>query len=353
MPVQDKKTPPHLYARGQLLGKIAKLTAAGESSLPPERALCEEIGVSLGTVKKALKGLIAEGRVLCVPRKGNFISAFAPAPNIGIVVGDGAAVTFLRSHEVMRCILEVLEGYRCMVRLIQLKKPEQALDIFTHYKIDACIWYMPDQSMFTKISRVMASSAIPIAVNVLTYEKNDEPALPKNCFYLDFKEIGRIRTAHLLAAGHTNIAFCGELGSRSYEGHCLALTKAGVAKNPKWNLVKIEEIPESLQKILDANEITAIVSHGGANRLEILFRTIEKHPNGSKVHLLVDHIGHSLRDLLASYPNVNVVGINLTMDKETGQAAAKAIVKALRYGVPMHSESFTSRIVSPNELFVN
>ncbi len=347
MPVKDRKTPPHLYARERLLRAIAKLTASGERSLPPERALCAEIGVSLGTVKKALKGLAAEGRVLCAPRKGYVISSSAPAPNIGIVIGDGAAVTFLRSHEVMRSILEVLEGYRCIVRLIQLRRPEQAPQLFKHYRIDACIWYMPEQSLFTKISHVMDSSAIPIAVNILTYEKSDEPNLPKNCFYLDFKEIGRIRTAYLLTAGHTNIVFCGERGSRSYEGHCLALANAGVEQNTKWILPKIKDIPERLQKLLDANEVTAIVSHGGANRLETLFRTIEKHPRGGKVKLLVDDVGHALKDLMASYPKVKIAGVSHTMDKETGRAAAQAIVRALQHGTPMRSETFTSRIVPP------
>lgn len=355
MPAKDKKMPPHLLAREQLLIKMAKLTAVGNSCLPPERELCEEIGLSLGTVKKALKGLVSEGRVLCVPRKGNFISAFAPTPNIGIVVGSGVAapVTFLRSPEVMRGILEVLEGYNCCVRLIQLRKPETAPQIFKLYQIAACVWYMPDPSIFTRISEAMELSSIPIAVNFLTYKKSDESMFPRNSFYFDFREIGKARAAHLLAAGHTKIVFCGDCGSHSHEGHNLALAGAGIKMNPKWDIQKIEDIPDKLSKILNSNEVTAIVSHGGINRLDMLFRTLERHPNGDKVQLMVDYIGLPLKDLMANHPKVKVAWISHSMDVDTGQAAAKAIVKALQYGVPMHSESFTSKIFTTDEFFTH
>ncbi len=346
-----KKTiPPHLHARQQLLSRITTSAVSGERRLPSERTLSEEFGVSLCTMQKVVRQLIREGRIFSVPRTGNFISAVPAAPNIGIIVGEGAVSTFLCSPIVLRGILEVLDTVNCFVRIIQLRKPEEALDMLRLHMIDGCVWYLPHPSLFPLISRIVKTSRIPIVVPVETFTPYEASQLPPHHFIPDFNMIGRIRAEHLLRRGHRRIAFCGATDTDAYKGFITALEEMGLTHNTDWNLTDIEDIPKRLAHILETGEITALISHGGFNRLETLFQTLNSRADCGKLELLVDSTGPSLSDLLASYPRVKVVAVSYSNGRQIGRAAAEVLVAAVTRGTSIQSARFASEIQSPKEM---
>lgn len=55
--------------------RIASGELPGGSMLRGERAMAEEYGVALGTVRRAMKDLRDRGLVLTLPHKGTFVAA--------------------------------------------------------------------------------------------------------------------------------------------------------------------------------------------------------------------------------------------------------------------------------------
>ncbi len=348
MSKNGKRIPPHIYARQQLLERIGGLSAKGVNRLPPERELCEDFGVSLNTVKKAIRQLIIEGRIVSVVRRGHFIRAVAAETNIGIIIGEGSVSTFLQEPDVMSGILDVLTRRNCLVRLIQLRDPKEAPHMFSQYKIDGCIWYMPHSSLYPIISKVMKSCNIPIVVPIMTYKPAEAAKLPLNHFTNDFNAVGRVRAEYLLKRGHRNIVYCASNNTGTYDGFLAALKKAGVVQDPDCNIPKIEDIPERLSAILDSGEVTAIISDGGRNRLEAVFRILNGHPWSRKGELLVDFIGGGFAELREKYPKVKVSAINFYPHQEIGIGAAEAIVDAVKDARPIQSAKFASHVRSPD-----
>lgn len=341
----DKKTPPHIRARQQLLSRIAELSAKGINRLPPERELYAEFGVNLNTVQKAINQLTHEGRLVSVPRKGRFIrTAAEKMKNIGIVIGGRSAVTFIMDPDILGCIFDVLTNHACLVRLIQLRNPEEAPEVFKHYKIDACIWYQPHPQLFLKISKLMENCKIPMVVPLVTVSPADAAKLPKNHFVIDFIGVGRVRAEYLIKRGHRNIVYCGSRESGTYDAFVATLDKVGVVQNPDWNIPKIEDIPERLPGILDSGEFTAIISDGGAERLEPVFRVLDGHPWSRKGELLIDSIGEKLSELRKSYPRVKVTAVNFSPHHEIAVGAAEALVDAVKEGKPIQSAKFVSQV---------
>jgi DNA-binding LacI/PurR family transcriptional regulator len=340
----DKKSPPHIRARQQLLSRIAALSAKGIERLPPERELCAEFGVILKTVQKAISQLVNEGGLVSVPRKGRFIRTVAAQPDIGIVIGARNAVTFIREPDLLGHIFDVLTKLGCLVRLIQLRNPEEASKVLQHYKIDGCIWYQPYPPLFPKISKIMENCSVPIVVPVLTYTSADAAKLPKNHFAIDFTGVGRVRAEYLIERGHRNIVYCAKLNTGTYDGFLSALDKVGVLQNPDWNIPNKEEIPERLPGILDSGEVTAIISDGGSDRLESVFRVLDRHHWNGRGELLVDFVGETLGVLRKNYPGVKVAAVNFYPHHEIGAAAAEALVHAVKEGRPVQSAKFASQV---------
>lgn len=343
-----KRIPPHINARQQLLNRIVTLSAKGIDRLPPERELCDEFGVSLNTVKKAIRQLIIEGRIVSVLRRGHFIRTLPVETNIGIIVGEGSVSTFLGEPDVLSDILDVLTRCNCTVRLIQLPKPQEAPHVFNQFKIDGCVWYLPHKSLFLKISKIMQSCNIPVVVPFMTYTPADAAKLPKNHFTIDFTAVGRVRAEYLLRRGHRKIIYCANLNTGTYDGFMAALKKAGIAHNPKWNLPKLEDIHERLPGILSDGEVTAIISDGGRARIEAVFRVLEGHPWDRRGELLVDFIGGAFTELRKNYPKAKVSAVNFYPHQEIGRCAAEALVDAVKDGVPIKSAKFSSCVREPD-----
>jgi GntR family transcriptional regulator len=79
VPPFDPTADPATYVYVQMARHIEARIKAGElptgSRLPAERDLCEEYGVSIGTVRRATALLRDRGLVVTVPVKGTFVRA--------------------------------------------------------------------------------------------------------------------------------------------------------------------------------------------------------------------------------------------------------------------------------------
>lgn len=68
----------------QLQAYLAQVDSSGETRLPPERELCESLGVSRGDLRKALAVLEKDGRIWRRVGKGTFVGSGPIAETIGI-----------------------------------------------------------------------------------------------------------------------------------------------------------------------------------------------------------------------------------------------------------------------------
>lgn len=68
---------PDAYAWKQVVEEIKRRIEAGQYQpgmpIPAERRLADELGVSIGTVRRAVKALREEGVLDTLPQKGTFV----------------------------------------------------------------------------------------------------------------------------------------------------------------------------------------------------------------------------------------------------------------------------------------
>ena len=339
-----KRTSPHILARQKLLSLIGELMAEGITRLPGERDLCKRLSVSLVTVKKAVRQLSLEGRLSIVPRKGNFICVTPERLNVGIIIGEGQPVTFVRTSKVLGGLLEAFEDGCCHVRLIQLRHPDQAPDFLRQYNIDGCIWYMPEPSLFARIKDVERRCGMPLETVVGFSCADSEMAnLPTTLATIDFHAVGRLRAEFLLKRGHGKLACFTSVDTDLYRGFISAVAQAGAIHRRAW-CVDGEMISGKVRRILDEGEVTAMVVNGGALPMEKVFQAIDGHEAFGRIELLIDCVGPSTPALLAKYPRLKIIAVNHYPELELGVAAAKMLLGNLRDGLPLVPVRMTSTV---------
>jgi GntR family transcriptional regulator len=75
----------------QIVDSLARRIRSGEMAvgdqLPPERKLCDDLGVSRMTVRQALAALVDDGLIECRPGVGNFVSKPRIEQPVDVLVG--------------------------------------------------------------------------------------------------------------------------------------------------------------------------------------------------------------------------------------------------------------------------
>ena len=348
MPDDNKRKAPHVVARKLLLERMKQLKGEGIEQLPGLRTLCKELGVGLVTLRTAIKQLSRENRIRVVPRKGLFISADAGYLNIGIVLGDGSAVTFLggAGTSIISGVFDAFRNQPVHPRGIQLRDPERLPGILNNYGLDACIWIwcMPEPDMISRNAAAVAASDVPVVTVMPHYcPSSEEPALPPNRIEPDFFGIGYLRAEFMLKRGHSKIACFTGAANSVYSGFLAAIDSAKAVHKPEWR-ISVNEISVKIQQILDEGEATAMVVDGGIDNIQNVFNAVEAHPRGSSLELIVDHAGSPLPEIIARHKNVNVVAINYYPGKELGVAAVKSLLANLQGERPLSTIKLTSRI---------
>lgn len=322
-----RKVSPHIYAQKKLADYASK-ERFPDGKLPPERELCKEIGVSRGTLRKALKQLIMEGYVVSVPQKGNFITGAPKRINIGIIINDGVfANASVSAPLMMSGIMDVLGKSNCLARFINLYNLSKIEDIIQGYGLDGLLWCYPPQETFPAIKKIISNVNIPLMISTMVYDKHIREIPFKNHVSKDYVCIGEERAKYFLRKGHKKIAYIGDPENwPTFEAFRSTLKKSGIDFNYDWHIELIENIQERLPDIINRHKITGIVSNGGPDRLENVFIALEKNPEWQNIDLLVDYVP-ALPDLMKRHPGVKVSTINNLAHHKVGKTAAETLLK--------------------------
>lgn len=82
--VQGMQIRPDAYAWKQVAAEIKRRIETGQYQpgmpIPAERRLADELGVSVGTIRKAVGVLREEGLLVTLPQKGTFVRSVEDQP---------------------------------------------------------------------------------------------------------------------------------------------------------------------------------------------------------------------------------------------------------------------------------
>jgi len=346
--------PKHESARQQanrrLLACVARVSAAGEEWLPGERTLCAELGVSIITVRSAIKQLVLEGLVESVPRKGNRICRpMRRNANVGIVLSNQEDVSFVHAPPMMMGIFDVLARRQICLRLIELRDFQKAAQLFKKVRLDACIIFVPERKLYPKIAEAMKASGIAVLPLLGDWSEGVE-SFP--CYVTaDSRGNLRAQAKFLAHSGSKNVARLNASQSPTpgldFTDFKKVFGKEGVCFKPEW-VLSADEVADELPKLLDAGKIDGAIVHGGLENMRRVFEILDRHARGGEIALLTDSVGDYLAEFRAEYPRANVAGVNWHPTYEMGLVAARAIGDFLDKGTPLGRIEVPYSIHSPD-----
>ena len=320
----EKRTPPYVHARQQL-SRYATRERFPDGWLPPERVLCQELGVSRGTLRKALAQLVGDGYVAKVPPKGNYITGAPRRLNIGIFLGNSAlSDATVSAPHLLSGVLEVLGDSGCVPRMLNCRGAAQVEEACRQQELDGLVWCCPPPAAFPAIEGIIASGGTPL-VAPMFYGMFPS----RNYVAWDAVRMGRFRAEYFLSRGHSQIAYLGDAAEQdTYRTFVAVLAEAGIDYDQGLHVPEVEAIAEVLPRLLRQGRITAVVSNGGPDRLENLFRAVESQPPRQPLDLLLDHVS-ALPDIMARHPGVPVAAVSHLPQREVGTTAAAALLRML------------------------
>jgi hypothetical protein len=309
-----------LHARGRLDAIIEGLRVNG-GFLPPERSLCEEIGVSRGTLKSVLASLVEERVVELRPRKGNYVRKAMPLDfRLGMIYGFGE-MPFL-SATGMRIVAGAFEALSATRRpgghQLTFSCAEDVLELAGQYALDGILWVDPSQACVSAFERLLESD-IPVMAVLSTYKGL---RLPGNYVARDSEGCGRAKAAHLLSRGCRRIACLYGSDALELEGFKAGLAEASVSVN---YLPDVESIKATLPELLSEGRIDGIASDGGDERIATLLSILSAH-GAKRLELVVDCLPQYFRYFEGC--GLENLFLNQIPSEAIGEAAAKALLGA-------------------------
>ena len=177
-------TPKYVHLRNVLAHAIAEGKLAAGHKLPPEEALTEVAGLSLGTVQKALRSLVDDGLVTRKAGIGTFVAAsdkpmHAPLQHCRFLADDGRSALPIYSRVLGRRLLRASEKKSdawtahilaeraiCIERIFSIDKQ---FEVYTHLYLDAQRFPVLEAMPLAKFNGVNFK-------NLLAREFHDAPA---------------------------------------------------------------------------------------------------------------------------------------------------------------------------------
>lgn len=219
--------------------------------LPTNRALAEELEVSILTVQRSMKQLEAQGTVTCHRRTGTFLtdpkSITSPKIQSGLI---GLFVPGFYSDFHLDILQELEDGMMEEGKLVSINftrsDPERELTLLrtlARQRLEALV-YLPSPRVVGSESH---SKTIGSWINRYIEEGTQilfADLCPKGfesrLVSLDDSRAGSMLTNKLIEHGHSNIAFLGSThlpsAGQRLSGHYKALKKAGLPINEDWHL---------------------------------------------------------------------------------------------------------------------
>ncbi len=304
---------------------------------PPEREMCARLNISSVTYRKAFKRLIDEGTAVSYPRKGYYINAsFRRITKLGFVIRDAQESPLFSDAETVLPALQHIVDNNFHIYMIQGSPLNTLSRKFYLHGIKGIIWFYPPIPALPIISKIFKEKILPIVT--LTYFLPDEINNSKDMYFpkvcLDYEVMGKMMANFMLKHGHKNIVYLGN--AAKFKTFADAMNKAGAEFSPEQYIEDTMNIESDLPGILSSRNITGIVSEGGEERYEKLFKILEYLPQNKSPELLLRHIP-SLTDLIRKYPNVKVIGIGKTNPAVIGRVAGEMMIRHINDGEPLTS----------------
>jgi DNA-binding LacI/PurR family transcriptional regulator len=226
--------PLHARLRGAIQTQILDGTLKPGETLPAERSLKEELGISRSTIRQAIKSLIADGLLESVVGAGTFVLAPQEAsPHntlIGIVVPDSNYSIYY--PELSSSLTHALRkaGYRVDTGIHndRYEALGEVTSSLLAQKVAAVVLVAPSQREGRRILRELRSQGVIVVL--LTRYLDDFQDV--DYVGADNKHVGIEATQHLIDLGHTGIAhIAASRTSTAYDrasGYVEAMQEAGL-----------------------------------------------------------------------------------------------------------------------------
>lgn len=195
--------------RRYLLAELADEKYVAGSPFPSENELSNRLGICKNTVREALSGLVAEGRLVRSRGRGTFIGDATAAPGasrpkvLQLIVGD-----YLAEGETAFFVSSMLAGlhaeldrhdYQILVSCVP--DSDRGINQLKYFPSGNCSAIVLAGFDFSpELVERIARSGIP----AVTVGKSELGSLP--CVYTDHRGGMRLAVEHLLNAGHRRIA---------------------------------------------------------------------------------------------------------------------------------------------------
>jgi len=341
----------YVSVRRKLLEHVTARLAPG-GKLPPERELCQIMGVSNGTLRKALDKLGREGRVISSPRKGHYLSRLAPPSRIGLIFGDGEFALLGTDAALAGGALDVIgqAGYYAHILLLR----QDAEKELGKHDLDGILWLNPPVDALPLIGRMVERATPPLFVLSLWDGKLPGYKIPlaKGLMAFDFAAVGRLRAEYFLSRKIGRVAYLGDDDddNPTFKTFASQFDAAGDKFDPRWHFRDIPELLRRLPEFLDGEGAAGVVSNGGVEVIETLFRTLVEHGGADRVEVLPDLVS-GMAELLRRYPGVKVEHVNAldSTPHDIGAAAAAVLIEQIRTGAPAPRTLFRTRLQTLEE----
>ncbi len=266
--------------------RVARMAAAGETVLPKERELAVEYGVSLQTVRTALKDLKQERVLRSIPGKGNFIVPLADRQRLTLVLSSNLnhPVSVMATETILNMLRE--RGKPATVSVVENGRSDWATLGFSPRDVGGVLALGSDMdaSWLAELRR----DGVPVVV--LGDYRCQVRQLPVcNQVIPDARSASYLATRHLVQTGHRRVLLScwgGELawGRDLTRGYREALNEAGIPFNVGDILVPpdvtidptaahyveaLGQLQVSVDRILAGPDAPTAVVHNSALQLQI------------------------------------------------------------------------------------
>lgn len=219
--------------------------------LPTNRALAEELGVSILTVQRSMKQLEAQGTVTCHRRTGTFLTNPDSINNPKIQSGlIGLFVPEFFSDFHTDLLIELEKGMMEQNKLVSINfthsRPEREITLLrtlARQRLEALVYFtsplVVSSETYTRTITGWINRYIEEGTQIL-FADLCPPGFENRLISIDNARAGQMLTNKLIRQGHKKIAFLGATHlpstSERLAGHYQALQKAGLPVNKDWHL---------------------------------------------------------------------------------------------------------------------
>jgi len=313
------------YTRKRLGALVGKLRNRG-GFLPPERELCEEIGVSRDTLKSVIEALVKEDLLEVRPRKGNYVKKCIPLNfRAGLIAGlEEMPFSGADKMLVISGAFDVFASTQ-MVGIHHMHPAElkDIAELARQYALDGILWINPETDCRKDFAEQLKSLEIPMLATIYSFTG---ATLYSNYVGLNHEEIGRVKASHLLARGCRKIAYVQGTNDVARDAFKNELASAGIPLNKKLLMpAELKALKEQLPTLLRKGEIDGIAAEGGDARIETLLAILNE-CSASNPEIIVDCGPEKLFNFKGNCRSK--LFLNIMPIRELGTLAAECLLKA-------------------------